>query len=480
MPKPSKMEQLEQSIQAMLSGTAAGAERDDDVQALVRIASSLSDLPRESFRARLKSELERKAIMATQTQTAIKLQTATPRLRVRNAGAAVEFYTKAFGARELMRFEVGGVIPHAEMALGNSQIVVSEESPELGFAGPETLGGSPVAIRLMVDDADAAVQRAVAEGATLVVPVSDQFYGDRTGSVLDPFGYTWNLTTRKEELSLEEMHRRFEALQRQATPKEASVNPIPKGYHTITPYIVAENASALIDFLKQTFGAEETFRTVGPAGGIHAEVKLDDSMLMIGGGGPGLSWRGDPMPTALHVYVKDVDAVHARAVAAGGVTIQAPADQEYGERGGSLKDPAGNHWYIATAKGANYVPEGLGTVNVYLHPLRAEPVIAFLKKAFGATDVKKYPTPDGVIQHAQVRIGDSVLEMGEAQGPYQPMPTMFYLYVPNVDELYERAISAGATSISAPADQSYGDRSAGVKDVFGNQWYIATHVKDVS
>jgi PhnB protein len=70
--------------------------------------------------------------------------------------------------------------------------------------------------------------------------------------------------------------------------------------------------------------------------------------------------------------------------------------------------------------------------------------------------------------------------MGEAHGPYQPMPTMFYLYVPDVDALYQRAINAGATSMSAPADQPYGDRSAGVKDAFGNQWYIATHFKDVT
>ncbi len=255
---------------------------------------------------------------------------------------------------------------------------------------------------------------------------------------------------------------------------------MPKGYHTVTPYLVAQNAAALIDFVKQTFGAVENFRSIGSAGGIHAEVRLGDSMMMIGGGAPELSWRGEGIRTPLHVYVEDVDAVHSRALEAGAVAIQPPADHDYGERSGSVRDAAGNHWYIATAKGASYIPEGMHSVNVCLHPLRSQPVIDFVKRAFGAQELAKYASPDGVIHHATVRIGDSVVEMGDAHGPYQPMPTMFYLYVPNVDAVYERALNAGATSISPPADQPYGDRSAGVKDVFGNQWYIATHFKDVT
>ena len=136
-------------------------------------------------------------------------------------------------------------------------------------------------------------------------------------------------------------------------------------------------------------------------------------------------------------------------------------------------------WYIATAKGERFIPEGLHTVNVYLHPLRAEPVIAFLQRAFGGSDVEKYASPEGVVHHAKVRIGDSAVEMGEANGPYQPMPTMFYLYLPNVDAAYSRALQAGAKSMSAPADQPYGDRTATVGDAFGNTWTLATHVRDV-
>ena len=119
-------------------------------------------------------------------------------------------------------------------------------------------------------------------------------------------------------------------------------------------------------------------------------------------------------------------------------------------------------------------------MQAYLHPLRGEPVINFLKRAFGAEDLGRYATPDGVIQHATLKIGDSHLELGEAQGPYQPMHSMFYLYVPDCDSVYKRALGAGATSISEPKDQPYGDRSGGVKDVFGNEWYIATHIKDMT
>jgi len=203
-------------------------------------------------------------------------------------------------------------------------------------------------------------------------------------------------------------------------------------------------------------------------------------MLMMGGGLPGREFRATANTHALHLYVQDCDAVYARALQAGATSLGEPRDQEYGERSGSVKDPAGNYWYIATHQGESYRPEGLNDVNVYMHPLRAEPVINFLKRAFGAREIGKYASPDGVVHHAEIRVGDSVVEMGEAQGKYPPMPTMFYLYVPDCDAVYQRALQAGATSIAEPADQPYGDRSGGVKDAFGNQWYIATHIKDVT
>jgi len=144
-------------------------------------------------------------------------------------------------------------------------------------------------------------------------------------------------------------------------------------------------------------------------------------MLMIGGGIPGREFRATPNTHALHIYVEDADAVYQKALAAGATMIDEPTDQEYGERSASVKDPAGNYWYIATHKGESYIPKGLNNVNVYMHPLRAEPVIGFLKRAFGAQEMSKYASPDGVVHHAQIRVGDSVVEMGEAHGKYSPM-----------------------------------------------------------
>jgi PhnB protein len=257
------------------------------------------------------------------------------------------------------------------------------------------------------------------------------------------------------------------------------ISPVPRGFRMVTPYLVAEDGLGLLEFTKQGLGAEEIMRAVMPTG-VHSEVRLGDTTLMVGGGIAGKKFPGTLQPNALHIYVEDADAVTERAVAAGATLIDPVRDQEYGERSSAVRDKAGNYWYIATAKGESYVPKGLFSVNPYLHPRRAEPLIGFLKRAFGAEEVAKYASPDGVVNHAVVRIGDSVLEMGEAHGKYEPMEAMFYLYVPNMDAVYRQALAAGATSFQEPTDQPYGDRNAGVKDAFGNKWYIATHVKDVT
>jgi PhnB protein len=480
MAKRSLFDQLDQAVSGVLLHPDAPLPADPSLAPLVRLAAELTSLPRPAFRARLKSELERKTTMATATQpvTGIR-QTAAPRLRIKGAAAAIEFYKKAFGARENMRFanDVMGLV-HAEIQIGNALIMVAEESLQHDMPGPQTLGGSPVTFELFVEDSDAAVEQAVAAGARLTSPVQDQFYGYHSGIVADPFGYSWTISTVKEEMSVEEMHRRFEPMMQQMLKKPA-VDPIPKGYRTVTPYIVAEDADGLIEFLKNTFGAQEKFRAVGGAGGRHADLRIEDSALMVGGGGAGLAWKGAPIPNAFHIYVRDCDAVYQRALQQGATSIGEPVDQPYGERSAGIKDAAGNYWYIATYKGPNYKWEGAPTVQPYMHPLRAEPVMTFLKRAFGAQELGRHTSPEGVVHHLMLKIGDAYMEMGEAHGPYQPMPAMYYLYVPDCDAVYQRALQAGATSLSAPADQPYGDRNAGVKDVFGNQWFIATHVKDV-
>ena len=417
--------------------------------------------------------------MATTTETIAAVRTvAAPRIAFKDTAKAIEFYKAAFGATETMRFELEGHIPHAEITIGDSVIMLADEWPEGGRFSAETLGQSPVAIQLTVPDVDALVERAVAAGAKVTIPVRDQFYGHREGTVVDPFGYTWGISTVTEEMSVEEMHRRLQA--EQSEQPRPAVDPIPKGYRTVTPYPVVQDAAGLIDFVKHAFGAEESFRSVGSAGGIHAEVRIGDSMLMMGGGGPGLAWRGESKPLAFHIYVPDCDATYQRALQAGGTSLDKPADQFYGERSATVQDAAGNHWYIATYKGDNYKWEGAPDIQPVLHPLRSEPVINFLKRAFGALELGRHTTPEGVIQHTTLKVGDSHLELGDAHGPYQPMPGMYYLYVLDCDAVYRRALAAGGTSVAEPADQPYGDRSGAVKDAFGNEWWIATHIKDVA
>jgi uncharacterized glyoxalase superfamily protein PhnB len=125
------------------------------------------------------------------------------------------------------------------------------------------------------------------------------------------------------------------------------------------------------------------------------------------------------------------------------------------------------------------IPEGHHTVTPYLLVRGVDRLIDFLKRAFAAEEVLRTKRPDGAIAHAQVRIGDSMVMMGEP-GPDHPLlPAMLYLYVEDVDAVYRRALAAGAVSLSEPADMFYGDRTAGVKDEHGNQWWIATHKEDV-
>jgi uncharacterized glyoxalase superfamily protein PhnB len=134
-------------------------------------------------------------------------------LCVRDAAKAIEFYRNVFGATEKLRLvESGGRIGHAELDFNGSTLMLSEEYPEYGINGPETIGGTPVTIHLHVDSADEVIDRAIGAGATLERPVQDQFYGERSGSFRDPFGHRWNIGHHIEDVSAEEMQRRYEEL----------------------------------------------------------------------------------------------------------------------------------------------------------------------------------------------------------------------------------------------------------------------------
>jgi PhnB protein len=136
---------------------------------------------------------------------------ATPYLIINGAAAAIEFYKTAFGATELMRFPAGDKIGHAEIKIGDSPIMMADEYPDTGYKGPKALGGSPVSIMLYVEDVDSVFDKAVTAGATIKEAVKDKFYGDRSGTLQDPFGHVWHIATHKEDLSVEEMQRRAQS-----------------------------------------------------------------------------------------------------------------------------------------------------------------------------------------------------------------------------------------------------------------------------
>lgn len=140
----------------------------------------------------------------------------TPYLSIRGAAQAIDFYKKAFGALEIMRMPgPGGLLGHAEIRIGDSRVMLSDEYPGMDFLGPQSRGGSTVHIHLYVKDADAVAGRAVAAGARLLRPVEDKFYGDRSGTVEDPFGHVWHLATHTRDMSMAELRRGAEQMAKQ-------------------------------------------------------------------------------------------------------------------------------------------------------------------------------------------------------------------------------------------------------------------------
>jgi PhnB protein len=247
----------------------------------------------------------------------------------------------------------------------------------------------------------------------------------------------------------------------------AATPSVREGFSTVTPYIRV-GQEGLVDFLTKVFDAQETFSGRGGGGGMHREVRIGDSMLMIGEGGVGSGSVMPIRPVAFHVFVKDVDATFERAVAAGAEPIGKPEDRHYGERSGFVRDAFGNYWFIATPLGPQSLANTLRTVTPSLLLKDAAGYVEFLKRALGAIDEMRAPGPSGELRYGRVRIGDAALELGEGD----PMPGSFMLYVADPDSWYHQAIAAGATSIMPLGDQPYG-RVGGVQDMTGNQWFFS-------
>jgi len=253
-----------------------------------------------------------------------------------------------------------------------------------------------------------------------------------------------------------------------------AVHYIRPGLTAITPYVIVRPAAKFMEFLKTAFEGVERLRMPAPDGSImHAEVAVGNGAIEVSDGNE----QYPTAPQAIHLYVDDPDATYARTLQGGATSFYAPTDDHpSGDRWGAVKDPFGNHWYIAKPRGWTPGPEGLRSVQPYLHLREAQKMIPFLEAVFGAEALGVHKSPEGAVMHATIRIGNATLEIDEAHGEFQPMPCHLHVYVPDTDAVYARALQAGATSIEPPRDAPYGDRAAGVKDVWGNSWFIATYL----
>jgi len=263
---------------------------------------------------------------------------------------------------------------------------------------------------------------------------------------------------------------------------------------TITPYLLVNGADDLIAFMQDALGAELQERHPAPDGRVmHASLRIGNSTIELGD--PGEAY--EPFGSAMHLYIDDIDNLYARALAAGATSTHPPTDQQYGDREAGVKDRWGNVWYMATHQedvseeefqrrlaggggkphkepGVGPRPEGYSTITPYLHAKGARSLITFMENAFGAKVEHLTEMPGREVAHAGVRIGGSMIELGEARESTGQMRAAIHLHVPDADATYERALRAGAKSVSAPEDKPYGERAAFVIDPFDNHWYIAT------
>jgi len=262
---------------------------------------------------------------------------------------------------------------------------------------------------------------------------------------------------------------------KQAISSDASkrAETMPSGHHTIAPYIIVPRAGEFIEFLTNAFAGTERFRVGRELGSeliMHAEVAIGNSIVELADANEQIP----AAPMAIHLYFDDADAFYARAIEAGATSIYEVGNHVSGDRQGAVRDPFGNVWYIAMIQGWTPGPEGVPSVQPYLHLRGSEKMIPFLENAFGGVVTGHVPlSPEGHVLHATIQIGDNTLELDEAHGEFQPMPCHLHLHVDDADAMHGRALRAGATSIDAPSNKPYG-RSGGVKDAFGNSWYVTS------
>lgn len=296
----------------------------------------------------------------------------TPQLVVKGVDAAVDFYVKNLGAQKVYAMAgPDGKSMHAEIKIGDSVLMLDEENLQAGMKSPLALGGSPAVLMMYVPDVDAQAATLTAAGAKLLQPIEDQFWGDRWGEIVDPFGHRWALATHVEDLSPEQMAERAKiafAPAKGKKPKKGAppawkkiagtpaADKVSKEYHTVTPSFAVADAAAAIEFYKSAFGATEKSRMPAPDGKkiMHAELVLGDSTIMLSDAFPEMGSKSitdfGGSPVSIHYYVTDADAVFARAQSAGARPEMPLTDAFWGDRYGMVVDPAGMAWGLATHK----------------------------------------------------------------------------------------------------------------------------------
>lgn len=274
-----------------------------------------------------------------------------------------------------------------------------------------------------------------------------------------------DVVSRLRHLPDENFKKRLKSeLQRRITMPQLATRPASAGARSVTPYITVANGDRLIGFLKVTFGAEELERDSESQGRYPAEVRIGDFTLVVdrsdeAGAGAGLS--------ALKVYVANCDLAYSAALGAGAMSLAAPATQAYGERSCLVRDEFGNVFGIASRTSPG---KRESMVLPCLFPPKGRPYLDFLKSTFGAEETEFFESR-GRLLHAAFHIGDTEFEMADLPRGWKREASAYIINVPDVDATWERAMSAGATSVRWPAHRPNGGREAALQDPAGYIWY---------
>jgi PhnB protein len=259
-----------------------------------------------------------------------------------------------------------------------------------------------------------------------------------------------------------------------AVPARQHARHVPKGINNdVMPYLVVSGAAELMEFLVSAFEGSIELNVPRTDGSVmHAEVRIGDSMVEMADAGDNYPAQ----PSTIHLYLPDADVAYARALKAGATSLYEVADQPWGDRQGCVKDKFGNIWYVATPKGWQPGPEGIRSVQPFLHLANAEKMIPFAEAAFGAETLGVAKSDDGKILHGTIRIGNGTFEIAEELPEFKATPCYLHVYVPDAKGSYEAALKSGGSAIDVPSTKEYGDLAGSFKDPFGNTWFVATHL----